>query len=55
MGRHKLENPKSTFFYIRVRPDRKAEIFAFARANGYSLLELMEEGIKAIENKATAG
>ena len=37
-GRPKLEHPKSERLFIRVTPEEKREIQAFARSRGYSLL-----------------
>ena len=52
-GRPPIENPKSERFFIRVTPQEKEEIFAFARSAGYSLLELLKKGIEAV--KAESG
>ena len=48
-GRPPVENPKTERFFIRVTPQEKAEIFAFAKRSGYSLLGLIRKGIEAVE------
>lgn len=48
-GRPPVENPKSERFFIRVTPQEKAEIFAFMKRSGYSLLGLIRKGIEAVE------
>ncbi len=47
-GRPHTDNPKSERFFICVTPQEKAEIYAFARSTGYSLLELLKRGIEAV-------
>ena len=46
-GRPKIENPKSERLFIRVTPDEKEEIQKFAKESGFSLLELIRQGIEA--------
>ena len=48
-GRPRSENPMSERFFIRVTPQEKEEIFAFARDTGYSLLGLLKKGIEAVQ------
>ncbi len=48
-GRPKSENPKSQRLFIRVTPQEKEEIYSFARASGYSLLELLKKGIESVK------
>lgn len=50
-GRPPVDNPKSERLFIRVTPQEKAEIFAFAASSGYSLLELLKKGIKAVQRE----
>ena len=50
-GRPPIEEPMSERLYIRVRPKRKEEIMMFAEKRGYSLLELLEKGIEAVESE----
>ena len=49
MGRPKIEKPKSQRLFIRVTPQEKAEIYRFAKENGYTLLELLKKGIEAVK------
>lgn len=48
-GRPRSDNPKSERFFICVTPQEKAEIYAFAKSAGYSLLELLKKGIDAVK------
>ena len=48
-GRPPLDNPMSERFYIRVTPQEKAEIFAFSKSAGYSLLDLLRKGVEAVK------
>ena len=48
-GRPKSEDPKSQRLFIRVTPEEKAEIYDFARKNGYTLLELLKKGIESVK------
>lgn len=48
-GRPHSDNPKSERFFICVTPQEKAEIYAFAKREGYSLLELLKKGIEAVK------
>jgi hypothetical protein len=48
-GRPPSDNPKNARFFICVTPQEKAEIYAFARSSGYSLLDLIKKGIEAVK------
>ena len=48
-GRPKLETTKSERLFIRVTPQEKAEIQAFSKQSGYSLLALIQKGIEAVK------
>lgn len=48
-GRPKIDNPKTERLFIRVTPEEKAEIQAFSRTSGYSLLALIKKGIEAVK------
>jgi len=48
-GRPKSDNPKSQRLFIRVTPQEKEEIYSFARASGYTLLELLKKGIESVK------
>ncbi|MEY8386015.1 hypothetical protein AALC17_01825 [Oscillospiraceae bacterium 38-13] len=48
-GRPPSDNPKNNRFFICVTAQEKAEIYAFARSSGYSLLELLRKGIEAVK------
>lgn len=50
-GRPKSNNPKTERFFIRVTSEEKAEIQSFVKESGYSLLELIREGINSVKNK----
>ena len=50
MGRP-TDNPKTERLYIRVAPDEKKQIQEFMASTGYSLLDLIENGIKAIKRE----
>ena len=50
-GRPPIDNPKSGRLDIRVTPLEKAEIKKFAQEHGYTLLELIREGIEAVKEK----
>ena len=50
-GRPPIDNPKSGRLDIRVTPLEKAEIKKFAQEHGYTLLELIREGMKAVKKK----
>lgn len=51
-GRPPLDNPMSERFYIRVTPQEKAEIYAFAKSAGYSLLDLLRKGVEAVREES---
>lgn len=51
-GRPPSDNPKNARFFICVTPQEKAEIYAFARSTGYSLLELIKKGIEAVQEES---
>ena len=48
-GRPHIENPKTERLFIRVTPQQKAEIQAFTKKTGYSLLTLIEKGMEAVK------
>ena len=50
-GRPPIENPKDQRLYIRITSDEKAEIQAFMKEYGYSLLELIRLGIQAAKKE----
>lgn len=50
-GRPPIENPKSQRLALRVTPGEKEEIQRFMNENGCSLLELIQEGMKAVKQK----
>lgn len=52
-GRKPAENPKTERLRIRITPEEKEEIYAFARARNMSLLDLIRRGIQAEREKPT--
>ena len=54
-GRPPIDNPKNGRIDIRITPQEKAEIKQFAQDHGYTLLELIREGIKAVKKNADSG
>lgn len=50
-GRPPIENPKSQRLALRVTPDEKEEIQRFMSESGYSLLELIQAGMKSVKPK----
>ena len=51
-GRPPSDNRKNARFFICVTPQEKAEIYAFARSTGYSLLDLIKKGIEAVQEES---
>lgn len=51
MGRPKTEKPMSDRLYIRITKEEKEEIHKFCKEHGYTFLELIREGMKAVKNK----
>ena len=54
-GRPPIDNPKNGRIDIRITPQEKAEIKQFAQEHGYTLLELIREGIEAVKKKENPG
>ena len=52
-GRKPAENPKTKTLIIRIAPEEKEEIYAFARARNMSLLDLIRRGIQAERENPT--
>lgn len=50
-GRPKADNPMSDRLYVRVTKEEKKEIMDFSASSGYSILEIIREGIKLIKGQ----
>lgn len=50
-GRPKIDNPKTERLFIRVTPQEKEEIHAFARETGNTLLDLIYKGIESVKKE----
>lgn len=50
-GRPKVENPMSDRLYVRVTKEEKKEIMDFSASSGYSILEIIREGMKLIKGQ----
>ena len=50
-GRPRIEHPKTERLFIRVTPEEKKAIQDFMKKSGYSLLELIKNGIDAANKK----
>ena len=51
IGRPKSENPMNERLYVRVTKEEKKEIMDFSSATGFSLLEIIREGIFSIKGQ----
>lgn len=54
-GRPPIENPKSGRLDIRVTPQEKTEIKKFTADHNCTLLELIREGMRAVEERDNSG
>lgn len=50
-GRPKTDNPMNDRLYVRVTKEEKEEIMNFSSTSGYSILEIIREGIKFLKGQ----